>query len=120
MPDPSDNTPFPTLVVGSLPRPQWVRDLIEDRKAGLVTGVEAAKVAEHLETPPDGILELSWFDPTVVVAIDKLQKEGVEVKGDDGGAGRNPMGLVEVQGVAQIDSRRDVEVVGSPGSRESR
>ena len=25
---------FPTMVVGSLPRPQWVRDLIEDRKAG--------------------------------------------------------------------------------------
>ena len=28
---------FPTLVVGSLPRPQWVRDLIERRKAGQVT-----------------------------------------------------------------------------------
>ncbi len=27
---------FPTFVVGSLPRPQWVRDLIEDRKAGRV------------------------------------------------------------------------------------
>ena len=36
MPDPNDNTPFPTLVVGSLPRPQWVRDLIEDRKAGRI------------------------------------------------------------------------------------
>ena len=24
--------PFPTMVVGSLPRPQWVRELIEDRK----------------------------------------------------------------------------------------
>lgn len=27
---------FPTFVVGSLPRPQWVRDLIEDRKAGRI------------------------------------------------------------------------------------
>ena len=27
--------PFPTLVVGSLPRPLWVRDLIEDRKSGM-------------------------------------------------------------------------------------
>ena len=32
-----DNSPFPTMVVGSLPRPQWVRDLIEDRKAARVT-----------------------------------------------------------------------------------
>ena len=29
---------FPTLVVGSLPRPQWIRDLIEDRKAGRIGG----------------------------------------------------------------------------------
>ena len=28
---------FPTFVVGSLPRPQWVRELIEDRKAGRIT-----------------------------------------------------------------------------------
>ncbi len=27
---------FATMVVGSLPRPQWVRDLIEDRKAGRI------------------------------------------------------------------------------------
>ncbi len=31
---------FPTFVVGSLPRPQWIRDLIEDRKAGRI-GVSA-------------------------------------------------------------------------------
>ena len=31
--------PFPTFVVGSLPRPQWVREIIEDRKTGrLSTG----------------------------------------------------------------------------------
>ena len=28
---------FPTFVVGSLPRPQWVRDLIDDRKAGRIS-----------------------------------------------------------------------------------
>ena len=32
---------FPTFVVGSLPRPQWVRDLIEDRKSGLISEEEA-------------------------------------------------------------------------------
>ena len=32
---------FPTMVVGSLPRPQWVRDLIEDRKAGHISEAEA-------------------------------------------------------------------------------
>jgi 5-methyltetrahydropteroyltriglutamate--homocysteine methyltransferase len=34
------------MVVGSLPRPQWIRDLIEDRKAGLVTGVEADRLLD--------------------------------------------------------------------------
>ena len=33
--------PFSTFVVGSLPRPQWVRDVIEDRKAGAITYAEA-------------------------------------------------------------------------------
>ena len=33
--------PFSTFVVGSLPRPQWVRDLIEDRKAGRISGADA-------------------------------------------------------------------------------
>jgi methionine synthase II (cobalamin-independent) len=31
---PTVDVPFPTFVVGSLPRPQWVRELIEDRKRG--------------------------------------------------------------------------------------
>ena len=26
---------FPTMVVGSLPRPQWIRDLIEDMSSGV-------------------------------------------------------------------------------------
>ena len=41
MVNPIQGTLFPTLVVGSLPRPQWVRDLIDDRKAGRVSEDEA-------------------------------------------------------------------------------
>ena len=37
---------FPTMVVGSLPRPQWVRDLIEDRKAGRVSEAEADRLLD--------------------------------------------------------------------------
>ena len=33
--------PFPTFVVGSLPRPQWIRELIEDRKAGRLSDASA-------------------------------------------------------------------------------
>ena len=32
---------FPTLVVGSLPRPEWIRALIEDRKAGRIDAARA-------------------------------------------------------------------------------
>ena len=36
--------PFPTLVVGSLPRPEWIRELIEDRKAGHIDATEADRL----------------------------------------------------------------------------
>ena len=39
--------PFPTLVVGSLPRPLWVRDLVEDRKAGGISPEEAGEMLDH-------------------------------------------------------------------------
>ena len=39
-PMPSDLL-FPTLVVGSLPRPQWVKELIEERKSGKVSSAQA-------------------------------------------------------------------------------
>jgi 5-methyltetrahydropteroyltriglutamate--homocysteine methyltransferase len=39
---------FPTFVVGSLPRPQWVRDLIEDRKAGRISEKEADKLLDDV------------------------------------------------------------------------
>ena len=37
---------FPTYVVGSLPRPQWVRELIEERKAGLITEEAADRLLD--------------------------------------------------------------------------
>ena len=39
---------FPTFVVGSLPRPQWVRDLIEDRKAGGISEEEADRLLDDV------------------------------------------------------------------------
>ena len=39
---------FPTFVVGSLPRPQWVRDLIEDRKAGHISETAAEKLLDDV------------------------------------------------------------------------
>ena len=33
--------PFTTFVVGSLPRPEWLRELIEERKNGSITYEEA-------------------------------------------------------------------------------
>ena len=39
---------FPTMVVGSLPRPQWVRDLIEDRKAGRVSEAETDRLLDDV------------------------------------------------------------------------
>ena len=41
-----DNVMFPTLVVGSLPRPQWVRDLVEERKAGRLGEEEASRLLD--------------------------------------------------------------------------
>ena len=38
--------PFETLVVGSLPRPRWVRDLIEDRKAGRASEEEVSTLLD--------------------------------------------------------------------------
>ena len=38
---PANDSMFSTMVVGSLPRPQRVRDLIEDRKTGRVNAAES-------------------------------------------------------------------------------
>ena len=39
---------FPTYVVGSLPRPQWMRDLIEDRKQHRITEEEADRLLDDV------------------------------------------------------------------------
>lgn len=57
---------FPTFVVGSLPRPQWVRDVIEDRKAGRVGAAEA-----------DTLL-----DDAVMSAIRMQERAGVDYVSD--------------------------------------
>jgi 5-methyltetrahydropteroyltriglutamate--homocysteine methyltransferase len=46
---------FPTTVIGSLPRPAWVRDLILDRKAGRLAEAEADR---QLDRAVDGALAL--------------------------------------------------------------
>jgi 5-methyltetrahydropteroyltriglutamate--homocysteine methyltransferase len=43
---PDEKASFETYVVGSLPRPQWVRDLIEDRKSGAVSWEAADKLLD--------------------------------------------------------------------------
>ena len=40
-------TPFPTTVIGSLPRPAWVRDVIFDRKAGRLAAEAAAPLLDR-------------------------------------------------------------------------
>jgi 5-methyltetrahydropteroyltriglutamate--homocysteine methyltransferase len=38
---------FPTTVIGSLPRPQWLRDVILDRKAGRLTEEDAGRMLDR-------------------------------------------------------------------------
>lgn len=37
---------FPTTVIGSLPRPAWVRDIILDRKSGRLVEAEADRLLD--------------------------------------------------------------------------
>jgi len=46
---------FPTTVIGSLPRPAWVRDVVLDRKAGRLDEAEATRL---LDRAIDGALAL--------------------------------------------------------------
>ena len=38
---------FPTTVIGSLPRPEWVRQLILDRKAGAISEGDADGILDR-------------------------------------------------------------------------
>ena len=40
------NMLFPTFVVGSFPRPQWIRDLIEDRKTNKINEEDSGKLLD--------------------------------------------------------------------------
>src|SRR5215207_11747705 len=39
-------TAFPTFVVGSLPRPQWIREIIEERKVGRLSEEAAERLLD--------------------------------------------------------------------------
>ena len=43
---PRDDPPFPTMVIGSLPRPEWVTDLIDQRTRGRVGQAEADRLLD--------------------------------------------------------------------------
>src|SRR5262245_2359667 len=49
------NQLFPTTVIGSLPRPAWVRDLILDRKRGAISEVDTDR---HLDRAIDSAIAL--------------------------------------------------------------
>ena len=49
--------PFPTLVVGSLPRPLWVRDLVEDRKAGRISPEDADEMLDQMRLQAEAIVQ---------------------------------------------------------------
>ena len=57
---------FPTMVVGSLPRPHWVRDLIEDRKSGRLAADEADRL----------------LDDAVPLAIQMQERAGLDYVSD--------------------------------------
>ena len=58
--------PFATYVVGSLPRSQWVRDVIEDRKAGRISEVAADEL----------------FDSAILSAIRMQERAGLDYISD--------------------------------------
>ncbi len=53
---------FPTFVVGSLPRPQWVRDVIEDRKSGRIGEREADSLLDDAVPSAIRMQELAGVD----------------------------------------------------------
>jgi 5-methyltetrahydropteroyltriglutamate--homocysteine methyltransferase len=58
--------PFQTFVVGSLPRPRWVRDVVEDRKAGSIGEAEADRL----------------FDDAIPSAVRMQERTGLDFVSD--------------------------------------
>jgi 5-methyltetrahydropteroyltriglutamate--homocysteine methyltransferase len=53
---------FPTTVIGSLPRPAWVRDVILDRKAGRLSEAEADRLLDRAIESALGLQERAGLD----------------------------------------------------------
>ena len=53
---------FPTTVIGSLPRPAWVRELVLDRKAGHVSESDAERQLDRLIEPALVLQERAGLD----------------------------------------------------------
>ena len=53
---------FQTFVVGSLPRPQWVRDLIDDRITGAISERESARILDDAVPLAIGLQERAGLD----------------------------------------------------------
>ena len=53
---------FETYVVGSLPRPQWVRELIEDRKSGAVSWADADRLLDAVVPSAIAMQERAGLD----------------------------------------------------------
>ena len=66
MVDTGQSALFSTMVVGSLPRPQWLRDLIEDRKAGRISVENATRL----------------LDDAIPVAIRMQERAGLDFVSD--------------------------------------
>ena len=67
---PKDSRLFPTMVVGSLPRPRWVLDVIEDRTQGRMNEKVCEKEADKL------------LDPAVLSAIRMQERAGLDYISD--------------------------------------
>ena len=63
---PRDDNLFPTMVVGSLPRPRWVQDVIDDRLSGRINIDEADKL----------------LDDAVLLAIRLQERAGLDYVSD--------------------------------------
>jgi 5-methyltetrahydropteroyltriglutamate--homocysteine methyltransferase len=53
---------FPTTVIGSLPRPAWLKDLILDRKHGRISEAEADKLLDRAIDPVLALQERAGLD----------------------------------------------------------
>ena len=129
------DSPFPTMVVGSLPRPRWVRDLIEDRKAGQIAEADAGTLLDDavplairlqeragLDFISDGEWRRESYIKVFAEAVDGFRHDLV----DSGGSGlmypavvaelsqRRPIALDEAHFLKDRTSHKTIVAVPSP------